>query len=257
MTISAGRTLDRVKSGDVLRSQDCREEVLTVILADQAVLMHMALRALFATDSRYSVVAAADTLFAAEQFIARMRPAMLICDTGIVGQAGGDLCRWTRRFSAVTRVVFLTSRDDARLAEAVIAAGAAGYLLKDTEPETITASLDRVRDGEAVVDARLGAPRAPSLPVAALPGSGFSRREGEVLVQLARGLDNKSIAGQLCIAEETVRSHMKAVFRKLGARDRAHAVALALGAAIPAASPAVSSVPPATAAAAAHAANRR
>lgn len=251
--ISTDRSPERVKSGDVLRSPDCRKETVTVVLADQAVLMHMALRALFATNSTYSVVAAADTLLTAEQFIGRLGPAMLICDTGIVAEAGLDLPGWTRRVSAVTRVVFLTSRHDSWLADSVIAAGAAGYLLKDTAPRAITASLDRVRAGEVVIDARLGAPRAPSCPVAALPGSGFSRREAEVLTQLACGLDNKAIADQLCIAEETVRSHMKAVFRKLGARDRAHAVALAHGAA----SPAVPSAPQAAAAGIARTPNRR
>jgi DNA-binding NarL/FixJ family response regulator len=253
MTISADRTPERVKSGEARRSQDCRKEIVTVVLADQAVLMHMALRALFATNSRYSVIAAADTLFAAEQFVSRLRPALLICDTGIVGEAGLDVPEWTRRVSAVTRVVFLTGSADPRLAESAVAAGAAAYLLKDTAPETITASLDRVRAGEVVIDARLRAPRAHVPPVAAFPGGGFSRRESEVLTQLARGLDNKSIADQLCIAEETVRSHMKAVFRKLGARDRAHAVALALGAA----SPAVPSAPRPAAAGRAHTAHRR
>ena len=207
---------------------------VTVVLADQAVLMHMALRALFAEIRGYSVMAAAETVSAAEQLVSRVRPAMLICDVDLVGEARLDLCWWTARVSAATRVVFLTSRDDSRLAESAIAAGAAGYLLKNTAPEVIAASLDRVAGGEVVIDTRLGASRTASISVAALLGGDFSRREGEVLIELARGLDNKSIAGQLCISEETVKSHMKAIFRKLGARDRAHAVALALGAARPA-----------------------
>ena len=68
---------------------------------------------------------------------------------------------------------------------------------------------------------------------------GLSRREREVLDELMLGLDNKAIAIRLCISEDTVKSHVKAIFRKLGARDRAHAVALALGSAPPAAVAAV------------------
>jgi DNA-binding NarL/FixJ family response regulator len=253
MTISTDRPLEPVKSGDALISQDHPKEVVTVVLADPAVLMHMALRSFFAANSGYSVIAAAETVSAAEQLVSRARPSLLICDVDMVGEAGLDLCWWTRRVSAATRVVFLTSRDEPRLAESAIAAGAAGYLLKDTAPEVIAASLDRVAAGEVVIDTRLGSARAASLPVAALLGGDFSRREGEVLVQLARGLDNKSIAGQLCISEETVKSHMKAIFRKLGARDRAHAVALALGAA----RPAMAAGPPVMAAALARTPNRR
>jgi DNA-binding NarL/FixJ family response regulator len=238
MTISTDRPLERVKFRDALIPLDHPIAVVTVVLADQCVLMHMALRALFAANCQYSVVAAAETASAAEQLVSRVRPAMLICDVDLVGEAGLDLSWWTARVSAATRVVFLTSRDEPRLAESAITAGAAGYLLKNTAPELIAASLDRVAAGEVVIDTRLGTSRAASLPVAALLGGAFSRREGEVLTQLARGLDNKSIAGQLCISEETVKSHMKAIFRKLGARDRAHAVALALGAAQPALLPA-------------------
>ena len=58
---------------------------------------------------------------------------------------------------------------------------------------------------------------------------GLSRREREVLAEVLSGFGNKMIAGRLHISEDTVKSHMKAIFRKLGARDRAHAVALALG----------------------------
>ena len=55
-----------------------------------------------------------------------------------------------------------------------------------------------------------------------------------MLAEVLAGLDNKRIAERLCISEDTVKSHVKAIFRKLGARDRAHAVALALGtAAVP------------------------
>jgi DNA-binding NarL/FixJ family response regulator len=237
MTISTDRPL-AVKPGDAFIPQDRRKEVVTVVLADPAVLMHMALRALLATNSRYSVIAAVSSAAAAEHLVSRVRPALLVCDVDILGEARLDLSWWTRCVSAATRVVFLTSRDEPRLAESAIVAGAAGYLLKDTAPEVIAASLDRVTAGEVVLDARLGTTRAAALPVAVLLGSDFSRREGEVLTELARGLDNRSIAGQLCISEETVKSHMKAIFRKLGARDRAHAVALALGAATPTATPA-------------------
>jgi DNA-binding NarL/FixJ family response regulator len=168
-------------------------------------------------------------------------PAVLICDTDIGGESGLDLCRWTRRVSAITHVVILTGRDEPRLARSALAAGAVGYLLKDTAPAILTGSLDSVMAGSVVVDARLGKSRRATLPVA--DGIGCSRRESDVLAELLNGLDNKSIAGRLCISEETVKSHLKAIFRKLGARDRAHAIALVLSAVSTPASPGVETVP--------------
>ena len=99
MTISTDRPLEPVKSGDALISQNHPKEVVTVVLADPAVLMHMALRSFFAANSRYSVIAAADTAAAAEQLVSRVRPALLICDVDIVGKARLDLCWWTRRLA--------------------------------------------------------------------------------------------------------------------------------------------------------------
>jgi DNA-binding NarL/FixJ family response regulator len=213
------------------------DTVVSVVLVDQAVLMHMAVRALLAAHSRYSIIAAADSVVVAEQLVSRVRPGLLICETDIGGESGLDLCRWARRASPATRVVILTGRDEPLLARSAVAAGASGYLLKDTAPAVLTACLDRAAAGSVVIDERLGASREPARPIDPADEVGFSRREREVVAELVAGLDNRLIADRLCIAEETVKSHVKAIFRKLGARDRAHALALVLGTAVPTISP--------------------
>lgn len=211
------------------RQVDRPSGIATVVLADQAALIHMALRALLTPCARYSVVAAARTVLDAEQLVRRVRPRLLICEADIGGQSGLRLCRYARQISPATRAVILTNRNEPLLARAAISAGAAGYLLKDTAPEVLTASLDTVLAGTVVLDARLGTLCVPSPAIGPLADAGFSRREREVLAELVGGLDNKTIAERLCISEETVKCHVKAIFRKLGARDRAHAVAVAVG----------------------------
>ncbi len=208
-------------------------EAISVVLADHAALMHLAIRSMLATSDRYSLAATAGTIAAAEQLIRRVRPGLLICETDIAGDSGLGLCRWVRQVSTGTAVVILTGRDEPLLARSALAAGARGYLLKDTAPDHLVAGLDRAVAGMIVVDGRLGASRIDDLRVDPADEFGFSRREREVLMELVGGLDNKSIARSLCIAEDTVKSHVKAIFRKLGARDRAHAVALILGTAVP------------------------
>jgi DNA-binding NarL/FixJ family response regulator len=221
----------------VRQRSDRDSGVSSVVLADQAVLMHIAMRALLGVNAGYSIIAAASTVAATEQLVSRARPRLLICDINIGGESGLDLCRWARRVSPPTRVAILTSRDEPLLAKSAIGAGATGYLLKDTAPDVLIASLDKVTGGQVVVDARLGTSREASRAINPAVEIGFSRREREVTAELVAGLNNKSIANRLCISEDTVKSHMKAIFRKLGARDRAHAVAVVLGAAMPAIPP--------------------
>jgi DNA-binding NarL/FixJ family response regulator len=208
-----------------------------VVIADDSPLMHLAVRSMLAGAPGLTLAAAASSVPAAEQLIQRVRPDLLVCDTAIGGDSGVALCRWTRQVSPVTAVVMLTSRDEPLLVQSALAAGAIGYLLKDSAAEVLLASLGLAAAGRLVLDERLGTQRHRTGLADCVAELGLSRREREVLEELMLGLDNKAIAARLCIAEDTVKSHVKAIFRKLGARDRAHAVALALGSAPPATGP--------------------
>jgi DNA-binding NarL/FixJ family response regulator len=205
-----------------------------VVIADDSPLVHLAIRSMLSGVPGYSVAAAASTVAAAEQLVQRVRPELLVCDTSIAGESGVALCRWTRQASPATQVVMLTSCDEPLLVQSALLAGAMGYLLKDSPAEVVLASLCLAASGVQILDERLGAARPRAGTADCVAEAGLSRREREVLDELMLGLDNKAIAIRLCISEDTVKSHVKAIFRKLGARDRAHAVALALGSAAPA-----------------------
>ena len=205
---------------------------IRAVLADDAPLMHMAVRSMLAAMPGYSLVAAATTVAAAEQLIRRVRPALLICEAHIGAHSGAELCRRARFVSPATTVVLLASRDDPQLARTALAAGARGYLLKSSPPDVLAARLAQAMAGEQVLDERLGRSQ-PEAGANVADQYGLSRREREVLGELLAGLHNRAIAQRLCIAEDTVKSHMKSIFRKMGAHDRAHAVALALGSARP------------------------
>jgi DNA-binding NarL/FixJ family response regulator len=208
--------------------------LVRAVAVDEAELMHYAVRALLSAVPGYTLVASAGSVGAAEQLVRRTRPDLLICDSDIAGESGIGLCRWVRQISPATCVAILTSRDEPLLAQSALAAGAHGYLLKDSAPEDLVAYLEEAAAGLRVLDQRLGRARRTDHRTDPSEEFGLSRREHEVLGEILAGLDNKSIAERLCISEDTVKSHVKAIFRKLGARDRAHAVTLALGtAAVP------------------------
>lgn len=214
------------------RQQHAQPKLVRVVLADESPLMHLAIRSMLAAVPGYGLTASAGCLAEAEQFVLRVTPELLITDVDLAGESGVSLCRWTRQVRPRTGVVILTSRDEPMLVQSALNAGAAGYLLKASPPDTLIGYLRKAVDGLRVLDERLGRSRAawPSRDI--ITDAGLSPREREVLDEVLAGLGNKAIALRLCISEDTVKSHVKAIFRKLGARDRAHAVALAVGTAV-------------------------
>jgi DNA-binding NarL/FixJ family response regulator len=211
--------------------------LVRVVLADDSPLMHLAMRAMLAAAAGFALAAAAGTLVEAEQLVLRIQPDLLISDSDLAGECGIGLCRWARRASPRTVTVILSERDEPQLATSALAAGAAAYLLKGTPPEQLTSYLRLALRGQRVLDDRLGrSPQAPLRPDR-VAEYGLSPREREVLEEMLIGMGNRAIAQRLCISEDTVKSHVKAIFRKLGARDRGHAIALALGTAVPAQQP--------------------
>jgi DNA-binding NarL/FixJ family response regulator len=119
-------------------------------------------------------------------------------------------------------VVILTSFSDrARILDA-LDAGAAGYLLKDAEPDQLLRGIRAAAAGEAPL-----APRAASELLAerheTRPASGLTPREREVLAMVAEGLPNKLIARRLEISEKTVKAHLTRIFERLGVSDRTQA----------------------------------
>lgn len=130
-------------------------------------------------------------------------------------------------------VAVFTDADDERLLLQALRAGVRGYLLKSTSPDDLVEDLKAIATGELVVDRRLASraalSAARSLDIGSWPGAhlGLTRREADVLVALARGLSPREIGSSLYIGHETVRTHLRQVYRKLGVNDRAAAVAAA------------------------------
>jgi DNA-binding NarL/FixJ family response regulator len=114
--------------------------------------------------------------------------------------------------------------DDERLLPA-IRAGAAGYLLKDVEPQVLAQAVRTAHAGKALLDPTVAARLVESIaqPAGAEPRGGLTPREEEVLDLIRRGLPNKRIARELAISEKTVKAHVSHVLEKLGVTDRTQA----------------------------------
>ncbi|MDP9208343.1 MAG: response regulator transcription factor [Actinomycetota bacterium] len=207
---------------------------IRVVVVDDHRVVREGLRAMLDGVGELEIVAEAEDVEGALAAIASARPDVVLLDVRLQRSSGLDACRMIIQRHPDVRVVFLTMYEDEQYVFEALRAGGRGYMLKKVSPEEIVRVLEAVRDGEVVVDPALGG-KIALRAAAALSGSdwpgarlGLTAREGEVLAHLVKGLDNRAIGHALYITEDTVKSHLKAIFRKLGVRDRGQAVAVAL-----------------------------
>ncbi len=183
---------------------------------------------------RVEIVAQATDPAVATEAVRRLRPDVVLLDVRLKSTSGLDLCQELLGHDAGLRVVFLTVYDDEQYLFQALRAGATGFLLKRVTAQELVGHLERVMDGEIAIDPALVGRVA--LSAARLhageywPGAhlGLTHRESEVLEQMVRGLSHRAIARHLLMGEETVKTHARAIYRKLGVADRAQAIATAL-----------------------------
>jgi DNA-binding NarL/FixJ family response regulator len=163
-----------------------------------------------------------------------LRPDVVVLDVRLGQDSGLDVCHRLLARDSACRVVFLTVYDDEQYLFQALRAGAVGYLLKRVDGRQLVEHLQAVRAGEIVIDAALaGRATASAARLAAgefWPGAhlGLTQRESEVLSLMVAGHHNRAIAARLVVGEETVKSHVSSVYRKLEVSDRSAAVATAL-----------------------------
>lgn len=170
----------------------------------------------------------------AVSLVVQRDPDILLLDIRLRGSSGLDLCAEVRRRQLACRIVFLTVYDDEQYLYQALRLGASGFLLKRVRGSELVDYLNRVNDGEIVIDPTLAGRVALSAAQARggefWPGAhlGLTQRESEVLALIVAGLSNRAIANRLTVSEETVKTHTRGIYRKLEVGDRAAAIAMAL-----------------------------
>lgn len=197
--------------------------MITVLLVDDHPVVRSGLRALLAGEPSLDVVGAAATAEEALQLVATLNPDVVLSDLRLGdGIDGVTLTKTLRRGGERPAVLILTTYDnDSDIVRAVMA-GAAGYLLKDAEPEVIVQGIHDAAGGRLVLSPELER-RVADRMTDGVPQ--LSDRELEVLTLVADGLANKEIARTLFISEATVKTHLVHIFGKLHTDSRTSAVA--------------------------------
>lgn len=189
---------------------------------------------LAAFDSRVTVVGQAVGPDHVVSVVDDLDPDIVLCDVRMQGASGLDVCQQLRARNPHRKVVMLSVYDDEQYLFEAFRVGAAGYLLKSISSEELVRQLEFVHRGETAIDPGMA---ARAVDTAARlqrdefwPGArqGLTQRESEILSFVVNGLSNRAIASKLVIGDETVKTHLSSIYRKLGVSDRTGAVATAL-----------------------------
>jgi DNA-binding NarL/FixJ family response regulator len=151
------------------------------------------------------------------------RPDVTVMDIAMPGMDGVQALREIRAIAPHARVVMLTTFGGDVQIRRAIDAGAAGFLLKNSVRKDLIDTIRDVHAGRRRISPEVAQELANNIDATLL-----SEREIAVLCSVALGNANKRVAAELDITEETVKSHMRNILNKLGARDRTHAVTIAL-----------------------------
>lgn len=204
--------------------------MIRVCLADDQALFRSGVRALLALFEGIDVVAEAEEGEAAVAKVLECRPDVLLLDVRMPKLNGVEVLAALARESALPPTLLLTTFEDDAALIGGIRAGARGFLLKGTTPETLVAAIRTVAAGGTFLHAAL----TPSPDVAGMRVPPLSAadpltvREREVLSLMTNGLANTQIAAALRLGEGTVRNHVSNILAKLGVTDRTKAVLVAL-----------------------------
>jgi DNA-binding NarL/FixJ family response regulator len=201
-----------------------------VCLADDQALFRSGVRALLALFEGISVVAEAEEGEAAVAKVLECRPDVLLLDVRMPRLNGVEVLAALARESALPPTLLLTTFEDDAALIGGIRAGARGFLLKGTTPDTLVEAIGTVAAGGTFLHAAL----QPSMDVAGMrvpplsAADPLTAREREVLSLMTNGLANTQIATALRLGEGTVRNHVSSILAKLGVSDRTKAVLVAL-----------------------------
>jgi DNA-binding NarL/FixJ family response regulator len=206
-----------------------------LVLVDDHEMVIEGLKAMLtAFQDRVEVVGQAVGAERALSVIDELDPDIVLCDVRMQGASGLDLCLQLRESDPKRKVVMLSVYDDEQYLFQALRVGASGYLLKSISSDELVRQLEFVHGGETAIDPGMAARAVDTAARLSRdefwPGArqGLTQRESEILSFVVNGLSNRAIAAKLVIGDETVKSHLSSIYRKLGVSDRTGAVATAL-----------------------------
>jgi NarL family two-component system response regulator LiaR len=203
-------------------------EAISVLIADDHPVVRRGLRTFLELQDDMRVAGEAADGREAVAEVERLLPDVVLMDLVMPGVDGIEAIRRIRALSPSTKVIVLTSFSEDDKVFPSIKAGAAGYLLKDVEPQELGRAIRSVHAGEGLLHPTVAARLMRELAGDRDEADTLTDREQEVLRLIARGLSNKAIAAELVVSEKTVKTHVSNILAKLHLADRTQAALYAV-----------------------------
>jgi two-component system response regulator NreC len=200
---------------------------VTIVLADDHLVVRAGLRLLLAAEEGFDVVAEAGDLATTERRVAAYHPRVLVLDLNMPGGSSLPAIPRLRQAAPETEIVVLTMQNDPAFAREALRAGAIGYVLKEAAESELIQAVRLAAEGRTYLNPELGARMAAEPRAAEGPPDDLSARELEVLRLIALGHTNSEIASALYLSVRTVESHRAHIQQKTGRMTRAALVAYA------------------------------
>ena len=213
---------------------DAEGDPIRVLVVDDQELFRRGLIMLLSGDTDIEVVGEASDGITATELAVKTAPDVILLDVRMPRRTGVEACRAIKEAEPATKIIMLTvSDEEADLYESV-KNGAAGYLLKDSSIEEVAQAIRVVNEGQSLI--------SPSMAVKLIdefkqmskpereqgPALRLTERELEVLRLVAKGLNNREVAKELFISENTVKNHVRNILEKLQLHSRMEAVMYAM-----------------------------
>jgi DNA-binding NarL/FixJ family response regulator len=206
-------------------------QTVRVLIADDQTLFRVGLARLLEEDPRVEIVGQAGDGAEAVKLAGTVMPDVILMDLKMPNVDGIEATKQILAKHPGVKVLLLTTFEADNHVIQALKAGASGYILKDSRPESIVSSLLAVMAGERVMASAVANRVLEMLTGTTTPKEfydGLTGREIEILKLLAGGMANKQIAYKLKISEKTVRNHVSNMYEKLNIYDRSQAVLYAV-----------------------------
>ena len=195
-----------------------------LVLADDHVIFRQGLAVLLGAEKRFEIVGVAGNGLEALELIRQQRPDIAILDISMPGQGAIEIAGIIATEALPTRVIALTMHKETLFVNGALAAGVAGYVLKDNAFEDLIYAINAVLGGGTFISPVI----AGSAVGEKNAGGLVTRREKEVLKMIAAGMTNRQVAAALNISVKTVETHRTRIMRKLDLHNTASLVRYAL-----------------------------
>ncbi|HLR34731.1 MAG TPA: response regulator transcription factor [Tissierellales bacterium] len=204
---------------------------ITVIIVDDHALMREGLMKILEMDDNIDVIGEASNGKEGMEKILEYKPDIVLLDINMPKMNGVEVLRRAKDLGLESKIIMLTIHDDREYLQETIRIGANGYVLKDSDVDSLIKAIKDVSKGKTYIQ--------PSIAIllidemneedneVAMKIESLTKREYEILIVIAEGLNNREIAERLFISEKTVKNHVSNIFRKLEVNDRIQAAIFA------------------------------